>query len=180
MGQRPGVLRVELHRLLRQMVGDGDLERRGQPVGAAGQTATVAARRTPASPSAQATHPRPSWSRVQARRIGQGHRVGDRDATVPAPPTVSVTLNINGKAEDAVTITGQVKERVEAVVRATSETPPGHHRAPVYPAAQGGHALQARTRHRRPQDPRLPQARPRMTPRSAPASTSTRTPCADG
>ena len=37
---------------------------------------------------------------------------------MPVPPRVSITLDINGKPEDAVTVTGQVKERVEAVVRA--------------------------------------------------------------
>ena len=38
--------------------------------------------------------------------------------TMPVQPKVSIVLSINGKPEDAVTITGQVKERVEAVVRA--------------------------------------------------------------
>lgn len=37
---------------------------------------------------------------------------------MPVQPKVSVTLKVDGRPEDAVTITGQVKERVEAVVRA--------------------------------------------------------------
>lgn len=116
--QRPGVLRVELHRLLRQMVEDGDLERRGNLWALPGKLprslpdghARVSIGTGDSSTAVVVTGP--------SEKVGKV--IGSVTVTppMPAPPTVSVTLNINGKPEDAVTITGQVKERVEAVVRA--------------------------------------------------------------
>lgn len=118
------VRRVELFRLLNDLADDGRVvklpgHRWGLPSSALpAQSVTVTQPMpVPALPRVVATAtPYTGNCTVTIGRSGKGTEGVVQVDT--APPTVSVVLNINGRPEDAVTVTGACKERVEAVVRA--------------------------------------------------------------